>query len=259
MQYKISASITDFPLQTSIETFFRKFKEAGVDSVEIVIGAKTTNIPHMFALSEKYQLPIVSFHQSPWSGFGFSCDETFIAQAKKHGVNTLTFHPLTFLSFDAEKMTQYFTNFAKLQKKYGMTFCLENMPNDPFYSKLHTSTMDKHLEKTCTIAQQYGFALTYDTSHTLFPQPQKEEVFHKIFPEIKNIHLSSFQGKKEHMALDTGEFKTKEFIVFLNEKKYKGLITFEINYSLFKRMLTPYDFVEIARSVKNIKSPKDSQ
>src|SRR5258708_10168088 len=123
MNLQISASITDFPLQTPIETFFRKFKEAGVDTVELVIGAKTINVPRMFALSQKYQLPIVSFHQSPWSGFGFSFDENFIIQAKQYGVTTYTFHPLTFMSFDSKQMKQYFIKLKEIQEKYAITIC----------------------------------------------------------------------------------------------------------------------------------------
>lgn len=80
------------------------------------------------------------------------------------------------------------------------------------------------------------------------------DIFLKLFPRIKNIHLSSFCGKEEHLPLDTGDFDIKHFLKFLAKHNYKGLLTFEINYPLTKRLFTPYDFSEIKRSVDIIKS-----
>ncbi|HSW96262.1 MAG TPA: sugar phosphate isomerase/epimerase [Candidatus Saccharimonadales bacterium] len=260
MKVKISASITDFPLQTSIKEFFKKFKEAGVDSVELVIGAKTLSVPHMFTLAQKYHLPITSFHQSPWSGLGFFFDEQFILKIKKYGVNTFTFHPLPFLSFDSEKMKKYFNKLSEMQKKYDITICLENMRNEPIYKKLHIApyeTMTKHLEKMYAVATHYDLSLTYDVSHTRFTHPQKHDVFKKMLPKIKNIHLSSFSGDQEHLPLDKGDFDARGFLLYLEKENYEGLITFEINYSLSKRLFTLYDFSEITRSVSVIKSLSD--
>lgn len=260
MAFKVAASITDFPLQTSIEMFFKKFKEAGVDSVELVIGAKTLDVQRLFVLAEKYHLPITSFHQSPWSGLGFLFDEGFLRQAKKHGVTTFTFHPLAFTGFDSARMIRYFSRLSKIQKKYDITICLENMKNESFYKKLYISpyeTMTKHLEKMHSVAEAYDFSLTYDVSHTLFVHPQETAIFKKMFHKIKNIHLSSFHCKQEHLPLDKGDFDTRSFLTFLDKEKYKGLLTFEINYSLSKRLFTTYDFDEIVRSVAIIKSLSD--
>jgi sugar phosphate isomerase/epimerase len=257
MQYKIAVSITDFPLQTSVDTFFKQFKKAGADSVELVLGIKTFNLPSMVSLSKKYGVPITSIHQSYWSGLGFSMDEYFIRQAKSLGITTFTFHPLTFASFTSIRMQQYFKKLQKLQKKYEITICLENMPKERVYEKLFSPPWDSmvsQLEKMYEIAQQYDLSLTYDVSHTRFTHPQEHEIFKMMLPLVRNIHLSSFQDDQEHLPLDKGEFDTKAFLNYLKKENYTGLITFEINYSLSKRILSPYDFSEIVRSVSIIKS-----
>lgn len=257
MQFKVAASITDFPLQTSVEEFFRKFKNAGVDSVELVIGIKTPNLSQMVALSKRYGLPITSLHQSYWSGLGFSSDEYFIREGKKYGISTFTFHPLTFLSFGDARMKRYFQQLQMLQKKYAVTICLENMPREKVYEKLfHApySDMDAQLEKMYAVAEEYDLSLTYDVSHTRFTHPQDHAIFKKMLHRIKNIHLSSFHGNDEHLPLDKGDFDTKSFLTFLAKEKYTGLLTFEINYSLSKRILMPYNFDEIIRSVAIITS-----
>ncbi|HSW87881.1 MAG TPA: TIM barrel protein [Candidatus Saccharimonadales bacterium] len=257
MQYKIAASITDFPLQTSIETFFKRFKEAGVDSAELVLGIKTFNLQSMVALSKKSNLPITSIHQSYWSGLGFSMDEYFIKQAKSLGIRTFTFHPLTFASFASTRMMHYFKQLQNIQKEYDVTICLENMPKEGVYEKLFfppSDTMVSQLEKMYEIAQEYDFSLTYDVSHTRFTHPQEHAIFRKMLPRVKNIHLSSFQGDQEHLPLDKGDFDTKTFLSYLKKENYTGLLTFEINYSLSKRLIIPYDFSEVVRSVALIKS-----
>jgi sugar phosphate isomerase/epimerase len=253
---KINASITDFPFYTSLETFFKEFKAAGVDGIELVIGAKTWHLQHALALSKKYQLPIASLHQSIWSGLGFGMDEWFLKNVREHEIHIIVLHPLVFTTFTSDRMKRYFDRVSRLQKKYDITFCLENMPKEKIYQQLYTppyQTKVAHLQKIYDIATHYNFGVTYDISHALFTKPQEEMSFKNIFPKIKNIHLSSFQGQIEHLPLDTGDFAAKEFLRFLKAQNYKGLLTFEINYSLFKRMVAKYDFFEVQRSVKIVK------
>src|SRR5258706_231998 len=134
---KVSASITDFPLHTSIETFFRELKNCGADGVELVLGAK-----------------------SVWS-----------------------------------------------------------------------------FEKIKMLSKKYDLLITFDTTHANFISPQKEIIFKKIYPKIGNIHLSSFGPKMEHLPLNEGVFDAKDFIKYLIQQNYAGLLTLEINYYLFERFV----------------------
>lgn len=255
---KVHASLTDFPVFAQLETFFKKFKEAGFDGLELVLGAKSRfEYARIGYLSEKYDLPIGSIHQPPWSGVGLYFDENFLQVAKKLGVRHVVFHPLTFRSFGSRVQQQYFERLAMLQEKWGIVVMLENMPNDLAYNKLHDGTpahILHHLEKINSIADAYGFLLTYDVSHAEIIAPSKNSFFQKLFPKIGNIHASSFVPGHHHLPLTMGEFDTPEFINFLVKKKYQGLFTLEVYYPKWGGLfLNRYDFPALKESVALIK------
>ncbi len=254
---KVHASLTDFPVFSQTETFFRKFKEAGVDGLELVLGAKSRfEYARITYLAEKYDLPIASIHQPPWSGMGLYFDEDFLQVGEKLGVRHIVFHPLAFRSFESRAMREYFERLAHLQEKWGIAIMLENMPKDMAYNKLHDSTPDHmlhHLEKINMIADTYGFLLTYDVSHAEITNPAASVIFQKLFSKIGNIHASSFRHHKHHLPLTMGELETKEFVTFLSKKEYQGLFTLEVYYPKLGLIMNRYDFSVIAESVALVK------
>lgn len=253
---KISASITDFPLLYHIETFFQQFHKAGVDGVEIVLGIKSRwQLKRIKQLSKRYQLPVTSVHQPPWSGTGLYFDERFVEWAKELGTTSLVFHPLSFTSFSSQAMEKYCKRLAAIQEKYDVTIMFENMPKDFAYKKLYLppyTTNIQHLEQVNTFADMYGLSLTYDVSHPELVSPQKEPIFQQMFPKIANIHLSSFRPGHHHLPLNLGILDTKGFLQYLKQKKYKGLITLEVYYPHPHIMIlgNTYDFSGVANSVK---------
>lgn len=257
MALRINGSITDFPVYTSMESFFKGFKKTGVNGVEIVGGYKNRwAFEKLFFLSKKYALPIVSFHQPAWSGLGLYTDKAFFKNIVAHNVKKVTLHPLTFVSFSSRFMKRYFSTMEKIQKEYGITFLLENMPNESEYTKLfekNAKDTKNHLQTIYEIGKAYGFGFTYDVSHAEFIYPQKKKIFLKMLPSIGVIHLSSFFHKSHHLPLYEGEFALKEFLAYLKKSKFTGDIVLEINASLLKRIIFPYDFEAIARSVALIR------
>jgi sugar phosphate isomerase/epimerase len=250
---KISASITDFPVFSRLETFFREFKNAGVDGVELVLGIKSRfDAKKIQQLVKKYKLPIMSIHQPPWSGIGLYFDDAFAQWARSIGTTKVTCHPLIFQTFDSKAMEKYFLRLSRLQEEYGIHVMLENMPKDLTYSKLYNfphTTVEQHLERITEVADEYGFLLTYDVSHAEISKPQNVKVFQDMLPKLGNIHMSSFLPKQHHLPLSEGEFDSKGFLEFLHKKKYGGLLTLEV-YSPRVIMLTnTYNFGAIADSV----------
>lgn len=259
MNLRVQASIIDFPVFSTVDLFFRKFKEGGVDGVEIVSGVKSRfHMSHVEKLSQKYQLPITSMHQSAWSGVGLYFDERFLVRAKKLGVKTFVFHPLTFGLIDSRRMHKYFYKLSQMQEKYDIKICLENMKNERAYKRLYNYIEEEiqHLSDIYRIATQYNLSVTYDTSHGRLIHPFREPQFRKLFPRVANIHLSSFQKTQEHLPLTMGDFDTKSFIENLLERKYMGLLTLEVYYP---KMVTfrSYDFSAISDSVAIIKHIAD--
>lgn len=256
----VNVSITDFPLQTSLERFFWEFKKARADGVEIVIGAKSIwNFKKIKRFSEKYNLPVVSLHQSPWSGIGFFFEREFARAIETLNVKDIVFHPFILTSFDSITMKRYFEKLQKIKEKYAVNICLENVENIRPYKQIYKNiyTVEEHLEEIYNIAKTYNFHITFDTTHARFVKPQNEKIFQTIFPKIGNIHLSSFTPGKEHLSLLQGNFDTKGFVKYLIKNKYKGLLTLEINYYLFERFLRPYDFTAIEKSIDLVKSVTD--
>lgn len=253
---KINASITDFPLLSSLDTFFREFKAAGVDGIELVCGFKSRwNAHNIQTLSHKYSLPIVSFHQPPWSFGRAFFDEEFMQTAKKVGAHTVVFHPLFFTSLFSNASERYLEKVAKAQDKYKMQVVFENMKNEfgcrKFYPK-KDSTVEQHLFDVYAICKRYGFKINFDTSHAGMDAPQKNIAFQRIFPLIGNIHLSSFSPEQDHLPLTMGKFDAKGFLTYLHHNNYQGHMTFEVFYpKLFS--VKDYDFLAIVDSVKIVR------
>jgi len=258
---KVSSTITDFPVFFQTETFFKKSKKAGLDGLEFVLGVKSRfEYARISYLSEKYDLPITSIHQPAWSGLRLYFDESFVKFAKKLGVKNIVFHPLVLCSFESHVMESYFKRLLYLQEKYDISILLENMSTHDFvYRKLFKDKKEKildHLEALNMIADTHGFLMTYDVSHAEITDPATSEIFQRLLPKIGNIHMSSFTAQQHHLPLTKGVFKTEKFIQYLQEKKYKGLLTLEIRPPI-KKIFENYDFKGIADSVSLIKKSAD--
>lgn len=259
-QFKISTSLTDFlPIIGTLEPLFKGIKQAGVDNVEMVIGLKSRwSARYLRNLSEKYELPIATVHQPIWSGLGFYVDNNFAKLAKELGATDIVFHVLPFFSYKSNFMKDYFKKLAFIQKTFGITVMLENPPELwglKMFNKRYPALEEglHNMENLYKVAEEYNFKITYDISHGRFPRPHQEKWFEKVFPKIHNIHVSSFDDKKEHLPLNMGNFRAHEFVSYLYERRYKGHLTFEIFYPRFISLRT-YNFSYIQRSVEIIKS-----
>lgn len=254
--FSVSSSITDFPVFSTLEMFFRRLKEAGVDGVEVVVGPKSRfRFGHLERLSEKYSLPITSLHQPAWSGLGIYFDEHFLRHMERLGIKTIVYHPLTFTRMGSTRMMFYFERLALIQKRFGIRVCVENMKDENAYKMLYWrgKTVEQHIHEIYEMSKQYDLSLTFDTSHAKFIDPSKEAVFRDIFPRIGNIHLSSFHARQEHLPLNIGNFDTKSFLQYLSKNHYDGLLTLEVFYPKMMTMHT-YDFEAIKASVEMVKN-----
>ena len=256
---RITTSITDFaPLLGNLTYLFKGLQHTGVDGVELVLGVKSRwKIQEVQELSQRYKLPILSIHQPIWSGVGLYFDDGFMEYAKDLNVESVVCHPLPNISWENSSMQIYLKRLAKLQKKWGIPVLLENLPteyNNKFISKIfipHIETGDLKLLHTHAAAHQLNIA--FDTDHFRKKYPPDNIAFHRIFPSIKNIHLSSFSKHERHLPLYLGELEVQRFIKFLLNHSYSGLLTLEIYYPKLINFLS-YDFNAIKKSVDIVKS-----
>ncbi|HEY8999675.1 MAG TPA: sugar phosphate isomerase/epimerase family protein [Candidatus Saccharimonadales bacterium] len=252
---KVHVSIGDFsPLLRSPEYLFKNLRQTGVDGIELCIGFKSRWTPSYYTrLSKKYDLPIVSVHQPLWAATGICFDAGSFKVAQQLGVQCVTCHPLPKVSLQSDQMRHYFERLADIQRQTGLRIAVENMPRQyrggalSRIAPLNAGTSD--VLGVCKALKPYGLGLTLDTDHVHVAKPYEESWFNEVFPAVKNIHLSSFDGDKRHLALDTGDLNTVGFIRRLKEKHYAGLITLEVSMSKGITMLG-YDFDRIKRSVE---------
>jgi sugar phosphate isomerase/epimerase len=254
----VSVSISDLPVLQKLDYLFSGLKKAGADGLEIVTGVKSRwSWERLHALTEEYDLPVTSAHQPPWSALNIYFDERYIRHAVAIGIKHFVYHPLPKYSFSDQKMIDYAKRLSALKKQYNVTIMLENMPSAyrrTFASQfmpLHADTIS--IPKFIPFLNTYDLDFNLDISHASLPEPQNAAWFDPIFPRMRNIHLSSYRATRDHLPLDMGEFKTKEFIKALQKRKYSGLVTLEVFYPRMLRVNT-FDFDAIKRSIDIIKS-----
>jgi len=254
---KISFSVADIPLGIALEEYFLLASHLKVDGLELVIGWKTRFwLKKIIRLSNRYSVPITSVHQPPWSVAGFIKDEKSFHFARQFGAKFVA-HPPAVQHLNSDKSNIYYKWLKEMGKKYDLEILIENMTNIyqllpllHYVARKHhdSATELPRFEKIC---KKYGFGFTLDISHLMFTDPQNAPGFKELFPMMKNIHLSDFTEKKEHLGLGNGKLNYDGFLTFLKEKKYSGIV----NLELCPRILNAREkyYKDITESVKIVK------
>lgn len=254
---KLTFSIADIPLGIALEEYFLLASHLKVDGLEVVIGWKTRfYIRKLVRLSKRYNVPILSIHQPAWSVAGLWQDEKALYFAQKFNAKFVA-HPLTNQHLNSPKSKAYYKWLVEMRKKYDIDILIENMTNvyqlmpmlHYVSKKHHDSATD--LEYFDTLCKKYNFGFTLDISHLMAAEPQNAQGFNELWPFMRNIHLSDFTAKKEHMGLGDGLLNYESFLSYLKEKNYTGLI----NLELCPRILNAREkyYKDIAKSVKIVR------
>ncbi len=253
----LTFSVADIPLGIALEEYFLLASHLKVDGLELVVGWKTRfNLRKVIRLSKRFNVPILSVHQPAWSVAGFWQDEKAFLFAKKFGAVYVA-HPLVNQHINSPKSKTYYKWLKDMSEKYELEILIENMTNIYQLMPLLHYVSKKHHDSATdlgyfdTICKKYGFGFTLDISHLMASEPQKAEGFTELWPFMKNIHLSDFTKKREHMGLGDGELNYESFLSYLKEKKYTGLI----NLELCPRILNAREkyYKDIAKSVKIVR------
>jgi len=234
---KISFSIADLPININIEYLFEFAQKNNVDGIEIVLGYKTfPGIKRLSKFSNHYNTPILSIHSPLLFGkLIYPIEEIF--QMAQFFRAKLIIHPLKGQNVNSQNQKNYLLKMSQLQKKYEVEVLLENLsprsslPIYKYFSKADVSTTN--IVNIYKLSKKYHFGITFDTSHFNNPSIHKSKDFKIIFPYIKNIHLSDFKKKNQHLALGEGCLDVEKFLRFLKKYKYCNLITLELSPHLY--------------------------
>jgi len=254
---KLTFSIADIPLGIALEEYFLLANNLKVDGLEVVVGWKTRfQLRKLVRLSKRYNVPILSIHQPAWSVAGFWQDEKAFYFAKKFDAVYVA-HPLVNQHINSPKAKAYYKWLSEMKKKYDLDILIENMTNIYQLMPLLHYVSKKHHDSATdlgyfdTICKKYGFGFTLDISHLMEPEPQRAKGFSELWPFMRNIHLSDYTEKKEHMGLGDGLLNYDSFLGYLKDQKYDGLI----NLELCPRILNAREkyYKDIAKSVKIVR------
>jgi len=223
------------------EYIFSQFKKSGVDGLELLIPILTTDedVKKIKDIIEKNNIPVLSIHQALTSVNKISLQEIerLCLIARNFGAHVVVLHSgsLGKKLFDKTIIDRL----HDLQKKYHITFGIENMPKSPFNLRRKYAWKPDSFLATLT---KDDLSITLDTTHLAQVGEDICDFFEKNYKKIVNIHLSSYKKdwhnrklllqKNTHLPLYQGELPVKKFLHLLKQKQYKGLITMEINADL---------------------------
>lgn len=224
-----------------LNDIFPALKNAGVNGLELLVQINTSNenIEEVKQIVKKYQLPVLSIHQSLDSYSNISSREIErlckIANLFSAKIIVLHSNALRRRLFDE----MFILTLKKLQKKHSVIFGIENMPKSPFSLNSDYTWKEKEFTSVCNKA---GLSVTFDTTHLAQAGYDICKFYMVNKEKIVDIHLSDFKKhwlnsklllqNGTHLALEEGELPIAKFLRLLKETNYSGLITMEINSNL---------------------------
>lgn len=239
---QLALSVADLPFNLSWSRIFPFAKEIRFDGVEIVSGVKST-------CSSMKQLPVLSIHQSFWSMLGIGIKRE-IELCAKLGADYVI-HPIFWQRLDSKKTLDYLKKVSEVAKKSKVPILLENLPRNfilPFFRWFHPQESNSDLGLLLEICEYLNVYMVLDISHLQSRLPPEYLKNKRIWKKIKNIHISDYDGKKQHLPLGQGRLDLRAYILLLKKQNYTGTITFEFTPRLFAA--EKKYFADIASSLK---------
>lgn len=224
-----------------VDLILKSIQEAGANGLELIIPPVFTDMDfkNIKKIVDKHNLKVFSIHQSDDSAFGIELPEIerLCVIANKFQADTIVLH------IDSLKQgifeAKFIEELKRLQRKYKISFGIENMPKSPFtLAKTYTYIGGEF----SLVLNKAGLTMTLDTTHL----GQVDEDICNFYLENKDkiidIHLSDYKttwlnrklllANDTHLPLGKGELPINKFLDILKKENYQGIITMEINGDL---------------------------
>jgi len=214
---------------------------AGFDGIELLIDNYKCNlhVSEIQKLSDEYGVPILSIH-SPfvvcdgWGGFWVKIRKS-INLAKSLSVPIVNFHPPRGMLFYHRlniELKRHVEDYKNYVKDSNIILTIENLPCPIHLRKI--PFLDHFLplptDNTCQVAEfaeDTDIQVTFDTTHVGTTGQNLIEIYDVFKDRIANIHLSDYDGEKQHLLLGKGYLPLRKFISRLQSDNYDGVITLE--------------------------------
>lgn len=222
------------------ENIFKLLKKEGIVGIELLVSSNT-KYEQIVSIKEKlnkYGIPILSIHQSLSNKKNISFGEIEnickIASFCASSVVVLHSKSLNKRLLDIK----YVDDLKQLQKKYKITFGIENMGKSPFSSELFVYQENDFASQI----KKSKLSITFDISHLGQAGGDIIQFYLNNKNNIVNIHFSDYKKNwinqyfisqaNTHLSLGSGELPIEKFLLILRKTNYKGLITIEVNEEL---------------------------
>lgn len=234
-----------------LERVFELAAWAGFEGMEVLIDGRwdTRQGDYLRRLQERYGLPVVSLH-SPfvlrvdgWERDGISRLKRTVALAEELGARTVVVHPPLRWHWafiwttgghhwrlplpwrnDREYGRWLQEELAEFQAGTSVIIALENMPARRW------GLWPLQRFQFCDLASLERFPhLTLDTAHWGTWGVDILEVYERLKGRVAHIHLSDYDGDKEHRLLGKGRLPLKELLQRLVADGFAGVVAVELD------------------------------
>lgn len=224
-----------------VSDVFSKMKNSGIKGIEVLLPSFTTekDIKDLKEITQINKIKIYSVHQHL----------RFLTTTNLKEI-TILFEHAKFLNAEvivlhmnsAKRQVHdlgYINTLHSLQEKYGIKIGFENMERH-VGSMMHGRVW--HENKFADLIKKNDFYITLDTCHMGQSGGDIVRFVNDNSERIVNIHLSDYKPhylnssfrpiRYKHMALGKGTLPIVDFLNILKSKRYKGLLTMEIETDL---------------------------
>lgn len=219
---------------------FNAFKKSGIQGLEVLIPYYTTeqDIKVFISKLNECNMPALSIHQSLSNNKVFTLsDVTKLSKiANLLSAKVIVLHSNTLKERLWDK--SFIHNLKLLEKKYEITFGVENVSKNPIKAEPYTYKTQQFSQ----LLNQADLSITFDTTHLGQSGEDIIAFYNKNKTKIVNIHLSDYKSSiinkylvtqfKTHLPLQTGELPIHDLLIHLKKSHYDKLITLEINAGL---------------------------
>lgn len=210
-------------------------EKSGFEYIELFMNQSFVDLEENIIIDSmsKHKLKVASIH-TPLEFIAFERRQNekywidkCCRMAHKLNSDLINTHMVLGKNFELTDLTLddiHIKNLLPFIQNSGVILITENMPA---YCK---ETFLGRYEEFIDFCLKEKIPITFDVTHYATYSSNIIEGFDKVKHIVKNIHLSNYCNGSEHKLLDDGDIDIIEFIKYLVQIQYKGLLTLEFDF-----------------------------
>jgi sugar phosphate isomerase/epimerase len=205
----------------------------GFDGVEVMVGTDTTSQDPetLKALSDHYQLPILSIHapcllvtQRVWGTDPWGKLQRAQSAAERVGARTVVVHPP--FRWQRDYARDFVTGLERMRSETDVIFAVENM----FPWRAGPGSVAAYLPDWDVRNDDYP-ATTLDLSHTAVSRSDAVEMARDLGERLSHVHLAdgTDSSRDEHLIPGRGDQPVAEVLDLLVASGFSGSVILEVS------------------------------